>query len=174
MQKAPIHQSHAYWRIKILQTIFEKGHPRNILLELFQNLISSFREDFLRISSMSIQCKKPAFTRVMFMEGSKFRQEFWKASPKKHSCLWNYFKIGPAVPQEKIFQQLLKKIQFRCHGNQSFRWNQILWTLFKEDLLSNIPAKFGPDWISGFGGEDRRRTQDHPKSSPWTCCAQVS
>ena len=52
MQEAPIHQSHVYGRIKILQTIFEKGHQRNILVKLFKNLTRSFgEEDFLRISS---------------------------------------------------------------------------------------------------------------------------
>ena len=25
---------------------------------------------------------------------------------------------------------------------------------FEEDLLRNIPAKFGPNWPSGLGGED--------------------
>ena len=128
---APIHQSHIYRQIKILRTIFEKDHPRNIPVKLFQNLTSSFgEEDFLRISScpysarsphwpepylwmdqnfannflkgspkehsreiisksdhrfgrrffknffMSIQCKKPPFTRAMFMDGSKFRDHF--------------------------------------------------------------------------------------------------
>ena len=28
----------------------------------------------------------------------------------------------------------------------SFLWNQILWTIFEEDLPRNIPAKFGPNW----------------------------
>ena len=52
MQEAPIHQSHVYGRIKILQTSFEKGHQRYIPVKLFQNLTSSFgEEDFLRISS---------------------------------------------------------------------------------------------------------------------------
>ena len=51
MQEAPIHQSHVYGWIKILRTIFEKGHERNIPVKLFQNLTSSFGEDFLRISS---------------------------------------------------------------------------------------------------------------------------
>ena len=32
---APIHKSHVYWRIKILWTAFEKGHPRNIPVKLF-------------------------------------------------------------------------------------------------------------------------------------------
>ena len=37
VQEAPIHQSHNFWRIKISQTVFEKGHPRNISVKLFHN-----------------------------------------------------------------------------------------------------------------------------------------
>ena len=44
VQKAPIHQSYIYRQIKILRTIFEKGHPRNIPVKLFQNLTSGFGE----------------------------------------------------------------------------------------------------------------------------------
>ena len=33
--RTPLHQSHVYGRIKISQTIFEKGHPRNIPVKLF-------------------------------------------------------------------------------------------------------------------------------------------
>ena len=52
VQEAPIHQSHVYGRIKISRVNFEKGHPRNIPVKLFQNLTSSFREeDIVRISS---------------------------------------------------------------------------------------------------------------------------
>ena len=143
MQEAPIHQSHVYGRIKILRTFFEKGHPRNIPVKLFQNLTCSFgEEEFLRISSctyivrsshspepclwtdqnftnnfwkgspkehsceiilksdlqfrrrrlfknffMSLQCKKPPFTIAMFLGRSKFfANNFWKGSPKEHSC----------------------------------------------------------------------------------------
>ena len=49
------------------------------------------------------------------------------------------------------FKRIASKIPFRCHGNQSFGWNQILRTLFEEDLPRNIPAKFGPNLPSGFG-----------------------
>ena len=35
VQEAPIHQSHVYGRIKISQTVFEKGHPRNVPVKLF-------------------------------------------------------------------------------------------------------------------------------------------
>ena len=127
------------------------SQQRNIPVKLFQNLTSSFGEDFLRISScpysarsphspepclwtdqnfaynfwkgspkehsceffsksdllfqrrrifknffMSLQCKKPPFTRAMFMDGSKFRQHFMKRVTKG-TFLWNYFKIWPAI-----------------------------------------------------------------------------
>ena len=42
--KSPIHQSHIYRQIKILQTIFKKGQPRNIPVKLFQNPKSGFGE----------------------------------------------------------------------------------------------------------------------------------
>ena len=100
MQEAPIHQSHVFGQIKISQTNFEKGHPRNIPAKLFQNLTSSFgEEDLLRISSCP---KKPQFTRAMFMDGSKFREQVLKRVTQG-TFLWNYFKIWPAVSEKKIF-----------------------------------------------------------------------
>ena len=49
MQEAPIHKSHVYGRIKISQTLFEKGHPRNIPVKLFQIWTSgSWEEDFFK------------------------------------------------------------------------------------------------------------------------------
>ena len=136
-----------------LWTIFEKGHPRNISVKLFQNLTSGFREeDFLRISSFpysessphslepclktdqnfpnnfwerliqgtflwnyfkiwpaafgedffrnsscQYSAKKTPFTRAMFMDGSKFCEQFLKRVTQG-TFLWNYFKIGSAVP----------------------------------------------------------------------------
>ena len=60
VQEAPIHQSHVFGRIKILQTIFEKGHPRNIPAKLFQNVTCGFEEeDFLRISSCPYSARSP-------------------------------------------------------------------------------------------------------------------
>ena len=55
-----IHQSQIYRQIKILQTIFKKGHPRNIPVKLFQNLTSGFGEkSFLRISACPNSAKSP-------------------------------------------------------------------------------------------------------------------
>ena len=60
VQEAPIHQNHVFGLIKISRTIFEKGHPRNILAKLFQNLTSGFgEEDFLRISSRPYSANSP-------------------------------------------------------------------------------------------------------------------
>ena len=60
VQEAPIHQSHVYGWIKISQTIFEKGHQRNIPVKLFENLTSDFgEEDFLRISSCPFSARSP-------------------------------------------------------------------------------------------------------------------
>ena len=60
VQEAPIHQSHVFGQIKISQTIFEEGHPRNIPAKLFQNLTSGFKEeDFLRIYSCPYSAKSP-------------------------------------------------------------------------------------------------------------------
>ena len=33
---------------------------------------------------MSVQCKKPAFTNTMFIDRSKFQEQFWKGSLKEH------------------------------------------------------------------------------------------
>ena len=59
VQKAPIHQSHVYGRIKILQTSFEKGHTRNIPMKLFQNLTSGFRKEDFFSSSSTYSARSP-------------------------------------------------------------------------------------------------------------------
>ena len=55
VQKAPIHQSHIYKQIKILQTIFKKGHPRNIPVKIISKSDKQFRrEKFFKNFFMSI------------------------------------------------------------------------------------------------------------------------
>ena len=86
-QKAPIHQSHIYWQIKILWIIFEKGHPKNIPVKLFQNLTSGFREeDFLRISSCPYSARSPHSPEPCLWMDQNFVNNFWKGSPMEHSC----------------------------------------------------------------------------------------
>ena len=87
VQQAPIHQSHIYRQIKILRTIFEKGHPRNIPAKLFQNLTSGFgEEDFLKISSCPYSARSPHSPEPCLWTDQNFANTFWKGSPKEHSC----------------------------------------------------------------------------------------
>ena len=86
VQEAPIHQSHVFRRIKISQTVFEKGHPRNIPVKLFQNLTSGFGEDFLRISSCPYSARSPHSPEPCLRMDQNFTNTFWKGSPKNHSC----------------------------------------------------------------------------------------
>ena len=85
-QKAPIHQSHIYRQIKISRTIFEKGHPKNIPVKLFQNLTSSFGKDFLRISSCPCSTRSPHSPEPCLWKDKNLENTFWKGSPKEHSC----------------------------------------------------------------------------------------
>ena len=89
MREAPIHQSHVYGGIKILRTYFEKGHPRNIPVKLFQNLTGSFGEedfDFLRISSCPYSARSSHSPEPCLWWDQNFADTFWKGSPKEHSC----------------------------------------------------------------------------------------
>ena len=87
VKEAPIHQSHVFGQIKISQTLFEKGHPRNIPPRLFQNRTSGFEEeDFLRISSCLYTAKSPHSPEPCLWMDQNFANNFWKGSPKEHSC----------------------------------------------------------------------------------------
>ena len=83
VQEAPIHQSHVFWRIKISQTNFEKGHPRNIPAKLFQNLTSGFgEEDFLRISSCPYSGRSPHSPEPCLWMDQNFANIFEKGYPR--------------------------------------------------------------------------------------------
>ena len=87
VQVAPIHQSHVYRRIKISGTNFEKGHPRNNPVKLFQNHTSHFREkEFLRISSCPYGTRSPHSPVPCLSTDQNFANNFLIGSPKEHSC----------------------------------------------------------------------------------------
>ena len=87
VQEDPIHQSHVFGRIKISQTIFEKGHPRNIPAKLFQNVTSGFEEeDFLRISSCPYSARSPHSPEPCLWTDQNLATNFLKRSPMEHSC----------------------------------------------------------------------------------------
>ena len=102
---------HVFRRIKILQTVLEKGHPRNIPVQLFQNRTRGFREKtFLKISSCPYGAKSPPPPpqpmAAMFFDGSKFCEQFLKRVTHG-TILSNYFKIWLVVSEEKNFEEFL-------------------------------------------------------------------
>ena len=150
MQEAPIHQSHVYGRIKILQTIFENGHQRNVPVKLFQNLTSNFGEDFLRISICPYSARSPHSPEPCFWANQT--NEFWKGSPKEHSCEI-ILKSDQRFQRRRFLKNCLKNSN-SLPWQPEFLMESNSVTIFEEDLPRNIPAKFGPNWPNGLGGED--------------------
>ena len=55
----------------------------------------------------------------MFIDRSKFREQIFKGITQG-TILLNYFKIGPAVSEEKIFKEFLKKLHFVAMATRGF------------------------------------------------------
>ena len=77
----------------------------------------------------------------MFMDGSKFCAQFLKRVTQ------NYVKIGPAVPEKKIFKELLQKFHFvtmstRVFDGIIFREQFLKWTS-QETFLPSL-VQIGP------------------------------
>ena len=94
-------------------------------MKLFQNLTNGFREEeFLRI--FSCPCSATTFEKGL-----------------SRNISVNFFQNMTSRSRGEDFQRSALKIPVGCHGNKSFSWNPILWTVFEEDLSRDIPAKFG-------------------------------
>ena len=65
---------------------FEKGHPRNISVKLFQHLIRGFKEEFLIISSCPYSINNPQPSEPCFLMIKLSRTFFQKSSPKEYFC----------------------------------------------------------------------------------------
>ena len=153
MQKAPIHQSHIYRQIKILQRSFEKGHLRNIPVKLFQNLTCSFGEDdFLRISSCPYSARSPYSPEPCLCTDQNFMSNFWKGSPKENSCEIILKSDQPFLRGRFFMNYLKNSVSLPWQPEFLMESNSV--NNFEDDLLRNIPAKFGPNWPPQFG---RRR-----------------
>ena len=80
-----------------------KGSPKEHSCEIILKSDQRFqRRFFMNFFFMSILCKNPPFTRAMFMDRSKFHEQFL-IRVTQGTFLWNYFKIGPADSEKKIF-----------------------------------------------------------------------
>ena len=82
-KKPPFMRAMFFGRIKISRTNFEKGHPRNIPVKLFQNLTCNFgEEDFLRISSCPYSARSPNSSEPCFLADQNFANNFEKGHPR--------------------------------------------------------------------------------------------
>ena len=167
MREAPIHQSHVYEGIKISQTLFEKDHPRNIPVKLFQNLTSSFgEEDFLRISSCPYSARSPHSPEPCLWMDQNFANKFWKGSPKEHSC-------EIISKSDKQFRRRFLRIsscpyivqEASIHQNHVYGLIKISWTIFDKGHPRNIPVKLFQNQTSGLGEEDFLRISSCPYSA---------
>ena len=182
MQEAPIHQSHVYGRIKVSRTVLEKGHLRNIPVKLFQNLTSSFGEDFLRISSCPYSARSPHSPEPCFWANQNFANNLWKGSPMEHSCeiisksdqqfqsrrfLKNCLKNSISLPWQQEFLMESNSVNNFWRGPPKEHscqvWSKLAQRFGRRRCLKKLLTT-----------HDARRTHHHPKSSPWACCAQVS
>ena len=121
---------------------FEKGHQRNIPVKLFQNLTSSFREkDFLRISSCPFRARRPHSPKPCFWADQNFAI---LKRVTQGTCLWNYFKIRPEVPEEKIFKELLKKFNFVAMATRVFDGIKFCEQFLKRTSQGPSLVKTGP------------------------------
>ena len=144
MREAPIHQSHVYGGIQISLTLFEKGHPRNIPVKLFQNLFSSFgEEDFLRISSCPYCAKTPIHQSHVYGRIKILRTIFEKGHQRNIpvklfqnlTCSFgeeDFLRISscPYIVQEAPI-----------HQSHVFGLIKISQTLFEKGHPRNIPVK---------------------------------
>ena len=106
--RSPFHHSHVYGRIKISRTLFEKDHPRNIPVKLFQNQTSSYREeDFLRISSCPYGARSPHSLEPCLWTDQNFANNCLKRVTQG-KFLWIYLKIGPRFKRKKNLKNCLK------------------------------------------------------------------
>ena len=163
MQEAPIHQSHVYGRIKILRTIFEKGRQKNIPVKLFQNLTSSFGEDFLRISSCPCIVQEAPIHQSHVFGRIKISQTILeKRSPKEHSCEI-ISKSDKRFRRRRFFKNFFMSIFIRAPIHQSHVYGRIKIsrTLFEKGHPRNIPVKLFQNLTSGFG-EDFLRISSCP------------
>ena len=177
VQEASIHQSHVYGRIKISQTICEKGHRRNIPVKLFQNLTSGFREDLLRNSSFPYSARSPHSPEPCFWEDQNFANNFWKGSWEEHSCVI-ILKSDQRFQRRRYLKNSLKNSISLPWLMESNSVNNFWRGPPKEhscQVWSKLAQQFGRRCLKKLlTTHDRRRTHHHPKSSPWARCAQVS
>ena len=165
MQEAPIHQSHVFGQIEISQTIFEKGHPRNIPGKLFQNLTSGFEEDFLRISSCPYSARIPHSPEPCLWTDQDLANNFEKGHPRNIPLkLFQNLTNGFGEEDFLRISSCPYSARSPIHQSHVYGWIKISRTLFEKGHPRNIPVKLFQNLTSGFG-EDFLRISSCPYSA---------
>ena len=109
-------------------------------------------------------------------------QKFANSISKKvnqGTFLWNYFKIWPAVSEEKIFYEFLHVLLVQkapIHHSHVYRWIKITRTIFEKGHTRNIPVKLFENLTSSLGEDFLRisscpynaRSSHSPEPCLWT------
>ena len=99
---------------------FWKGSQKEQSCEIIPNSDHLFQKRrFLKNFLKSTECKKLPPIAAMFFNRSNFCEQFLKRVTQG-TILWNYFKIGPAVSEEKIFKEFLKKFHLVAMATRVF------------------------------------------------------
>ena len=119
--RSPNSPESCLWPIKISQTVFEKGHPKNHSAKFFQNWKSPFTEGFLRISLCSFSASSD-YSRPRKRAG---RHEKWAG----RKC------IVKSLPNNKI----LDWSKFKAFADDKFNVVRIMISV--SDRVENIVGK---------------------------------
>ena len=87
-------------------------------MKLLQNLTCSFGEDFLRISSCPYSARSSHSPEPCLWTDEIFGIIFEMVT--QGTFLSNYFKVGPGLPEKKIFKELPKKLHFVTMASRVF------------------------------------------------------
>ena len=141
VQEAPIHQSHVYGRIKILRTLFEKGHQRNIPVKLFQNLACSFGEDFLRISSCPYIVQEAHIHQSHVYARIKFSRTFFEKGHPRNIPVKLFQNLTSGFREEEEFLHVHIVQEAPIHQRHLYGRIKISRTLFEKGHPRNTPVK---------------------------------
>ena len=109
--RSPHSQSHVFGQIKILRTVFEKGHLRNISVKLFQNRTSGCRGEDLKKKKKKENQKfnKNSISlpwQYRVFDGINFCEQFLKRT-SQGTFLPSLVQICPAVWEENMFKEIV-------------------------------------------------------------------
>ena len=126
--------------------ILEEDHPRIISAKLGWDWLSSFREDFFKISS-------PLFSNLHNRSKFKVHKKSRKYILKRSSlglCSSNLGTFWLKIEQFWPFEE----ISIFSNGGYLGNRTALTDTILKGTHLGTIPARFGLIWFNGFRGED--------------------